>query len=85
MARKNKNTQPADNRKMLDFLALGNRQLLLEFKETPTRPSEKVWCKCILACAWRGCHDSGEFVKIEPELLEKDPFVKAHFEIYRKG
>ena len=85
MARKNKNAQPADNRKILDFLAQGSHQLLLEFRNTPTQHREKVWCKCIRSCAWRGCYDSGEFVKIEPELLEKDPFVRAHFEIYRKG
>lgn len=52
---------------------------------TTAVPAGKVWCRCILSCAWRGFHDSGDFVMIEPELLGKDPFVRDHFEIYRKG
>lgn len=40
----------------------------------------KVKCKCIIPCVWRGYRDEGDTVWIEKELIEKDDFIRAHFE-----
>ena len=40
----------------------------------------KVKCKCIVPCVWRGYRDEGDTVWIEKELIEKDAFIKMHFE-----
>ena len=38
-----------------------------------------VKCVCTVPCAWRGYHDEGDRVWIDPKLLESDPFFKGHF------
>ena len=40
----------------------------------------KVKCKCIVPCVWRGYRDEGDTVWIEKELIEKDAFIRMHFE-----
>ena len=40
----------------------------------------RVKCKCIVPCVWRGYRDEGDTVWIEKELIEKDAFVRMHFE-----
>ena len=40
----------------------------------------RVKCKCIVPCVWRGYRDEGDTVWIEKELIEKDDFIRMHFE-----
>ena len=40
----------------------------------------RVKCKCIVPCVWRGYRDEGDTVWIEKELIEKDAFIRMHFE-----
>ena len=40
----------------------------------------RVKCKCIVPCVWRGYRDEGDTVWIEKELVEKDAFIRMHFE-----
>ena len=40
----------------------------------------RVKCKCTVPCVWRGYRDEGDTVWIEKELIEKDDFIKMHFE-----
>ena len=40
---------------------------------------ERVKCKCVVACVWRGYRDEGDTVWIEKGLIEKDSFIKMHF------
>ena len=40
----------------------------------------RVKCKCTVPCVWRGYRDEGDTVWIEKEMIEKDAFIKAHFE-----
>ena len=39
-----------------------------------------VKCKCTVPCVWRGYRDEGDTVWIEREMIEKDDFIRMHFE-----
>ena len=39
-----------------------------------------VKCKCIVPCVWRGYRDEGDTVWIKKEMIEKDAFIRMHFE-----
>ena len=40
----------------------------------------RVKCKCIVPCVWRGYRDEGDTVWIKKEMIEKDAFIRMHFE-----